>query len=484
MRNWRLKLDHRQPSAVEALVGLRRARRRKPLGALTVGLLALTLLLAACASGSTTAKKTPTAQPEATANTQTAAGVDALILDQLKNMQADGTDSSAAVNGGLGGLWINWKYGTNPLAVNINGAGVPDNINPPRHDPLTDLRYLHNLLTYKSLHPSDTQFDGEISRYSKIVQADFVNTSTANDANPRGWVYDEFADMYALTHQSWYSQQMQALAAAWYAHNYHSAIGAIYFTTNTAYPGGYYRVDWAVEESCGLIQAGTLFNHPEWVAAGQSALAFVYSHAYLSAYHVFPTLMTDVVNSSGAANADEAFGTAGSQVSVADLGQESLSLLHAYMVTHDATYLNHAEDILDNQTATNDPLGMWDATHQGYYRFAVFSGNSYLSPGTPVVQNGPTDKKEVGRQQEMLIAFTVANALTSNRYQAMEQEMLHVAQFTYYAPGHGYLYEMTVAWQPVLIHHNGQSIPETWVTSEAMGILLEGLFATERAQPW
>ncbi len=459
-----------------------------PLSALGAGMMILTLLLVGCSTGPTTAKN-PTPKPgqilpPITANTQNAAGIDALILDQLTNMQSFGTDSSSAVNNGLGGLWINWQYGSSPLRVNINGAGVPDNINPPRHDPLTDLRYLHNLLTYKSLHPTDTRFDGDISRYTKIVQADFASTSVAKGANPRGWVYDEFADMYTLTHQSWFSQQMQTMAAAWYADNYHSDIGAIYFTTNTNYPGGYYRVDWAVEESCGLIQAGTQFNHPEWVAAGQSALAFVYSHAYLSAYHVFPTLMTDVVNSDGSANPNEVFGQAGSQVSVADLGQEALSLLHAYMLTHDTTYLNHAEDMLDNQTATQDPLGMWDSAHMGYFRFAVFPGSTYLNPGTPTVQNGPTDKKEVGRQQEMLEAFTVANALTSGRYAAMEQAMLHVAQISYYAPGHGYLYESTLNWQPVIIHHNGQSIPETWVTSEAIGIVLEGLFATQRAQPW
>jgi len=465
-----------------------RGDRFRPIGALGVGVVIVALLLVGCSSGPTTSKKTtPTPGaflPPITANTQDAAGVNALILDQLTNMQSFGTDTSGAVNNGLGGLWINWQYGSKPLRVNINGAGVPDTINPPRHDPLTDLRYLHNLLTYKSLHPTDTQFDGDISRYTKIVQADFASTSVAKGANPRGWVYDEFADMYTLTHQSWYSQQMQSMAAAWYADNYHSAIGAIYFTTNKNYPGGYYRVDWAVEESCGLIQAGVTFHHPEWVAAGQSALAFVYAHAYLSDYHVFPTLMTDVVSASGAVNPDEVFGTAGSQVSVADLGQESLSLLHAYMATHDTTYLNHAEDLLDNQTATQDPLGMWDTAHLGYFRFAVFSGPTYLNHGTPVLQNGPTNKKEVGRQQEMLEAFTVANALTNGRYQAMEQAMLHVAQITYYAQGHGYLYEMTVNWQPVIIHHNGQSIPETWVTSEAIGIVLEGLFATQRAQPW
>ncbi len=446
----------------------------------------MTILLAGCSSGSPTSQATATpggVGVQITPNAQTPQGQDAMIVDMLKNMQTYGYDNNKLINNGLGGMWVNWLYGSSPLQTNINGTGKPDTISPPRHDPLTDLRYLHNLLTYKSLHPNDTQFDGDITRYTKIVQADFATNTT--NANARGWVYDEFADMYQLTHQSWFSQQMQGMAAYWYANNYHSNIGGIYFTTNTAYPGGYYRVDWAVEESCGLIQAGTLFNHPEWVAAGKSALAFVYSHAYIGAYHVFPTLMTDVVNPDGSANPDEVFGKAGSQVSVADLGQESLSLLHAYMLTHDSSYLNKAEDMLDNQTATHDPLGMWDAAHLGYYRFAVFSGTSYLNAGTPTVQNGPTDKKEVGRQQEMLEAFAVANALTGGRYQQMEQAMLKVAQITYYAPGHGYLYEERVDWSLVTINtKNHQHIPETWVTSEAMGIVMEGLFATERTNPW
>jgi hypothetical protein len=39
----------------------------------------------------------------------------------------------------------------------------------------------------------------------------------------------------------------------------------------------------------------------------------------------------------------------------------------------------------------------------------------------------------------------------------------------YYAPGHGVLYEMTRQWTPDTVNKQ----PETWVTTEAMGIELE-----------
>jgi hypothetical protein len=73
---------------------------------------------------------------------------DEVILAMLRNIQANGFNPNKAINNGLGGLWINWGTGSRPLATNWNGSGRPDGpeVDPPRHDVLTDLRYLHALL--------------------------------------------------------------------------------------------------------------------------------------------------------------------------------------------------------------------------------------------------------------------------------------------------------------------------------------------------
>src|ERR1039458_5587416 len=111
---------------------------------------------------------------------------DTVALAMLKNIQENGFNPDPRINGGLGGLWINWRMGTKPLLVNFNGSGSPDKIDPPRHDELTDLRYLHNLLSWKHQHPQDIQFDGELKRFDAIVKREFANTH-----NERGWIRSE-----------------------------------------------------------------------------------------------------------------------------------------------------------------------------------------------------------------------------------------------------------------------------------------------------
>ena len=110
-------------------------------------------------------------------------------IDILDNIQQNGWDNDPSINGVLGGLWINWRYGTNPLQVNFNGTASPDEIGgaPLRHDPLTDIRYLHNLWSYKSQNPNDTRFDGAISKFTALIKSEWAN---AHDAQ-RGWLYDE-----------------------------------------------------------------------------------------------------------------------------------------------------------------------------------------------------------------------------------------------------------------------------------------------------
>lgn len=41
-----------------------------------------------------------------------AAGPDAIVLDMLRNIHANGINQAA------GGLWINWRYGSKPLQTN------------------------------------------------------------------------------------------------------------------------------------------------------------------------------------------------------------------------------------------------------------------------------------------------------------------------------------------------------------------------------
>jgi hypothetical protein len=131
---------------------------------------------------------------------------DAEIVAMLQNIKANGFDGNAAINGGLGGLWINWRYGTSPLQVNFQSSGQIDgtSVNPPRHDPLTDLRYLHNLWPYKTQHSGDKQFDGEIARYSAIVKHEYAPDAQGLVHDDHGWAYDELIALADLSHDTAY----------------------------------------------------------------------------------------------------------------------------------------------------------------------------------------------------------------------------------------------------------------------------------------
>ena len=402
------------------------------------------------------------------ASSSTIHGVEA---DLLTNIKDNGFDNAS----GSDGLWINWRYGTQPLQTNINGTGEPDgvDVNPPRHDELTDLRYIHNLWSYKQQNPSDTSFDGEIARYTPIIKYEF-----ANSHNERGWLYDEFIAIYQLTHDVFYKNTAISLASS-YAKRYDSRVGSIYKLASD-HPYGSYRVDMVLEEGCALLQAGASFEHPEWQQMGANIINFVYSHAYINQYHTFADQMDNVLLPDGSVNPHEQFYVGrtknytvnGHLSQMGEISQIIISLLDTYNTTHKQDFLNKATRLLDSYALPANPLGMWDTVHNGYFFAAEFRGPTPEQPG-PVFVNKKV--KEAGRQMIMLQAFHLADTLTNNRYKMMEDQMLRVAlKDTYYAPGHGVLYEVHADWAP-LTFHNGEL--NNAVTTEAMGAELESLFA-------
>ncbi len=410
--------------------------------------------------------------------TLAASPADTAIVAMLQNIRDHGSESRPDINNGLGGLWVNWRFGSSPLQVNFNGSGHPDgvSVNPPRHDELTDMRYLHNLWWYKKFHPTDNQFDADLARYTTIVKYEF----TTNVMNDRGWMYDEeLVPLWRLSGDEFYRQAAFNQAAYFANTVYRGNIGA-YYQTSRAVPNGFYRVDWQLEIGCALIHAGTIFSNADWIQKGSNMVEFAYTHAYLKNYHHFLQDMSNVI-SNGAAVADEniyvSHGVDGGAVRMSPVGQEALSLLHVYLATSNRLYLDRAMDLLAPETIESNSFGLWDTHYGGYYGGLEFSGATFQNPGTPTI----ITRKEGGRQMDMLEAFHLADAVTANRYAATEAALKEVLlDKTYYAPGRGVLYEVNADWTVHLT--NGR--PEDWVTTEAMGIVLEALFSTEDPQPW
>ena len=421
-----------------------------------------------------TAGQTPTR----TVNVDTNPALHAIEVDILNNIKTYGFDNDPSVNNGLGGLWINWRYGTNPLQVDVNGTGETDEAsgNALRHDPLTDLRYIHNLWSYKIQNPNDHQFDSEIARYTPIIKYEF-----ANSQNERGWLFDELIALYNLSQDTFYKDTALSLARS-YVKNFHSDVGSIY-KINSDHPQGSYRVDLVLESGCALIQAGTLFNNQEWVQKGTSIVNFVYTHAYIPQYHTFPNQMDQVHSPDGSVNPQEPFyyddtrqhyAVNGRQMQMGNISQIIISLLHVFQLTHNQDFLNKATDLLDPLSLPGNALGMWDTTHGGYHFSASFTGNVPAQPGSVTISK---TRKEAGRQVLILAAFHLANQLANQRYQNMEARMLNVATQDVYIPSlHGSIYLTNPDWTPPTFKNGTLN---NMVTTEAMGAELESLFVVQ-----
>ena len=399
-------------------------------------------------------------------------------VDLLNNIKDNGFDANSTLTHGLGGLWVNWRYGTHPLQTNVNGTGNPDDLNGNslRHDELTDLRYLHNLWSYTRQNPSDTRFAGEIARYTPIIKTEF-----AHSHNERGWLYDAFIDLYSLSHDQFYQDTALSLANS-YAKAYDTRVGSIY-QISPAHPYGSYRVDLVIEAGCALIQAGFLFAKQDWQQMGTRIVNFVYTHAYIKQYHTFANQMDDVLLLDGTVNPHEQFYLGrtknytvdGNQSQMGEISQIALSLLDAYNVTHEQDFLNKATELLNTYSLPSNSLSMWDDSYKGYFFSATFSGTTLTRPGRVFVR---TKVKEAGRQILMLKSFHLANKVTNNRYRTMEGQLLQVAlNDVYYPPGHGVLYEVKADWTPLTFHNDTLNDA---VTTEAMGTELESLLSLDK----
>jgi hypothetical protein len=407
--------------------------------------------------------------------TLAAADPDAVILDMLTNIHENGFN-------GRDGLWINFRYGTHPLQTNFKGSGETDGPNDKfRHDPLTDQRYLHNLLLYRHLHPQDPRFDADVARFRKIIQDEF-----AGSHNERGWMYDEMIDMYRLSKDDLYRDIARSLAESYAAGVKHGP-APVNYKKNANHPNAYYRVDNMLEQGAALIQAAREFDRPEWDAVGRKMIDFIYQHAWFKSYGCFAITMDDLLTPGGKINPDETiyrdhhgrYLVDGGVVRMGGLGQIITSLLHVYMATDDKAFLDRATEMLDALSPEVNSLGLWDRRNLGYFNAVVFPGKSQSDPGTPHLSDA---KKESGRQAHMLEAAVVANRFTAQRYRQIEQDLLAVAtEKAYYPPGHGILYEQAADWSLLPLKRGGK---EDWVTTEAMGITLMALQERQRKAPW
>jgi len=405
-----------------------------------------------------------------------------IVRDVLENIRKNGFNPDPDINKGLGGLWINFRTGSQPLETNFSTAGVPYTVNKDgtkRHDELTDLRYLHNLWTCRAVFPDIPVADAEIERFTKIVKYELDS-----GANQRGWVYDLVFDLHRLSGDTFYRDAARSQAKYFADDMYKPELGTVCkIKKKNGVTTSSYRVDHSLEIGCALVQAGSVFGESSWTQKGKAIIDFVYENAYLPQYRTFPSELDEIVLASGKASPNPRFyrfgDTEGGSAKPPALGQMALALLHAHVVTKDESYLHRATELLLPLTARDNALGLWDSEHGGYWDKTVFSGTHVREAGTAKVRKGD---KEGARQLHLLQAYAVANRLTGGQFREMEEALLGIALEKAYSPsGRGYVYLQAPDWSLLTAKQGGK---RDWVTTEAMGIALEALLSLQRKETW
>lgn len=370
------------------------------------------------------------------------------------------------------GLWVNWQRSADgTLETNYNGSGHPD---PPaghnaRHDPATDLRFLHNLLQWRADHPGSGAFASTIACYTAVVKAEFAGTDDL-----RGWYYGELRAIGQLSGDAWFTRTADNLVAS-YERRFDPRVGTI-FEEDREHPSGFYRTDWALEEGSDLVVAGTRTHHPKWVVNGLSVLSFVRAHAYLPASGTYLHSMSDVLLPNGTVNPNETMATSsdtagnGRTIDPSEVAQDAVALMEAGEAGRDAALVAEGEQLLGAFSPAVNTLKLWDTSSGGYYENGSFTGSTFSAPGSFEVSSGKKDPKELA----MLQAFHYADKIERMRpFAGAEEAMLQVARRAYNPAQAGFPFELTAKWAQVRLYRCG--CYEGWVTSEADGIAVEAL---------
>jgi hypothetical protein len=370
----------------------------------------------------------------------------ARVIDILTTMHTHGFNPSAPIAKGNGqappgGLYINWRGSWDGVAnpgsnTNISTAGVSDEEAglTVRHDPLTDLVYLRNLVVYRALDPSGPSFADDISRIEPIVVAEFDNYRYY-----RGWVYFELLDLDQYDPGQGWAARAERMAAA---------VAAAWSPTRgllVQASDGSYRPDYEAESAAMLVDAGTRFDQPTWVTEGHATATQL-----LTAARDHVTGLFD-----GQIGPNDAVSAA--QMKVGAQAQLLNALLTVYDVTGDRALLDAVETAVTTMYA---PLpGLHDEANGGFF-FGADADGKHLRP----------QYKET-RQGWMLPLLQHLNKIDGQQSTRIAEMSTVVRDKLYRASSHGYVYRVA----PNFSDYQTKAGDENFVSTEAIGLAGQAL---------
>lgn len=404
------------------------------------------------------------------------------------------------------GIYINWHRDF-PNQINNSSDGTFDvRDTPTRHDSQNDVRALQHYYWYKYLHPESTYFDQAIKRLLPKVKSQYAHPSLL-----KGWLYYVLLRIYEYTDNPDDKQFWQDAILYW-ADNIYNTIdptlgvfiqenmGNCDCGTSTIYLDKAYRVDYQLHSGAALVDAGTRFNKPEWVAAGYKQVLTTFDQCFVPQYNLFGRIFL-VGNKGWKKDANgvitnnydySAFQNKlwDGQCKLGEVSEEVDAMIRAADITTDPVIKAKFIDISSKMLTALRTVPLHDTTNGGFYQLMYLVNSGDGSKAGAI--NGT--KKEM-RQASLLGTYNLANRLIGPQWKDMEREMYYLlidstkqnprGMFLpniektkgetlnkYRKSSAGYTFMLDDDWQL----YTSNSVTQNWVSNESNSLILLGLY--------
>lgn len=405
------------------------------------------------------------------------------------------------------GIYINWHREFTNRINNSGGGDWEERNTPTRHDTQNDVRALQHYYWFKYLHPETDYFDQAIKRLLPKVKSKFARPSSL-----KGWLYYVLLRLYEYTDNP-DDKKFWEDAIIFWAENLYKTIdpelgifvqenmGNCDCGTSTIYLDKAYRVDYQVHSGAALVDVGTRFNRPDWVAAGYRQVLTAYEQSFSEEYGLFGRIY--LLGTNGwKKNADgeitvqydySAFQNKlwDGQSKVGEVSEEVDALIRAAEITTDPVIKQKFIEIATKMLNALRTQIIHDKQYGGFFQLMYIADSG---DGRKAGELNGT-KKEM-RQASLLGTFNLANRLIGPYWQDLEKEMYHVLVNAFdeqprgmYLPDieisqnemlnkyrktlAGYTFMLNADWS---LFTSSSKVLENWVSNESNSLILLGLF--------
>ena len=405
------------------------------------------------------------------------------------------------------GIYINWHREFTNRINNSGGGDWEERNTTTRHDTQNDVRALQHYYWFKYLHPETDYFDQAIKRLVPKVKSKFARPSSL-----KGWLYYVLLRIYEYTDNPDDKKFWEDAILHWGGNLYNTIdpelgvfvqenMGNCDCGTSTIYLDRAYRVDYQVHSGAALVDVGTRFNRPDWVAAGYRQVLTAYEQSFSQEYGLFGRIY--MLGTNGWKKNAEGEITVNydysafqnklwdGQCKVGEVSEEVDALIRAADITTNPEIKQKFIEIASKMLNALRTQIIHDKQDGGFFQLMYIADSG---DGRKAGELNGT-KKEM-RQASLLGTFNLANRLIGPYWQDLEKEMYYVLINTFDDQPKGMLlpdvetsqneilnkYRKTLAGYTFMLNADwsiftsSSKVLENWVSNESNSLILLGLF--------